>query len=94
MVPFGNNPGKLADTLRHAVVDAAGIILRHLLLELGDSQFGGVDDLALVHPDVAGEYFQQGRFAAAVTTHQAHAFTGLERQVDVVEQRLVTEFYS
>ena len=91
MVPFGNNPAKLADTLRHAVVNAAGKILRHVLPELGDAQFGGVDELTVVRPDVTGKYLQQGRLAAAVATHQAHAFTGLERQVDVIEQRLVTE---
>jgi hypothetical protein len=50
-----------------------------------------MDNFPVVGLDTTGEYFQQGRFAAAVAPHQAHALARLQRQVDVIEQRLVTK---
>ena len=90
MMPVGNNVGEFADALRDTVVDAAWEFLRHFLPELGDTQLRRMDDFTVVDLDAAGDYFQQRRFAAAVASHQAYAFSRFQRQVDAIEQRLVT----
>jgi hypothetical protein len=88
-MPLADHPGEFTDALGDAVVNAAAKALRHFLAELCDTQLGRVDDLAVVRLDGAGDYFQQGRFAAAVPADQADALARLQRQVDAIEQRVI-----
>ncbi len=77
--------GLMAQASRDDVGDGAVGIARHVLRQKGGTQARLTDDLARVGLDGAGNDFEQGGLALAVTSCDAGAVAGFDTEADFVQ---------
>ena len=84
---FGRDSSAAIDDVEHAAVQ----LLRHCLRQTRDTHALGDHAHAVIGLQLAGDELEQRRFALAVAAEQTDALAGLDRQIDAIDQRRITE---
>ena len=79
---LGGGARAVGDHFKHRAMK----LLRHLLGQSRDSLALGDHAFAIIGFQITGDQLEQGRLALAVAPHQTDALTGLDRQIDTVNQ--------